>query len=96
MGPRPPADGKGFLGVVADLLIYAIDTDSAHHRRARRWLEDTLSGKLAFIDSWLRQPYVSAVSPGEGHWAVLRNLLGTAGTADFGRFAGVEHVNPLA
>lgn len=27
----------------ANLLIYAIDSDSPHHARARRWLEKTLS-----------------------------------------------------
>ena len=32
----------------ANLLIYAIDADSAHHARARRWLEETLSG-----DTWV-------------------------------------------
>jgi toxin-antitoxin system PIN domain toxin len=136
----------------ANLLIYAVDSDSALHRRARGWLEDTLSGTVAvglawpvvlaflrittrsgilrrplkpeaavaYVDSWLAQPYVSAVAPGPSHWSVLRNLLRSTGTAgnltsdahlaalaielgspvystdaDFGRFAGVEHVNPL-
>lgn len=137
----------------ANLLIYAVDSDSVLHRRARRWLEDTLSGTvtvglawpvmlaflrittrsgilrrplkpeaaLAYVDSWLRQPYVSAIAPGPNHWPILRNLLKSTGTAgnltsdahlaalaielgspvystdaDFGRFPGVEHVNPLA
>lgn len=139
--------------VDANLLIYAVDSDSAHHRNARRWLEDLLSGTtpvglawvvilaflrittragilkrplapeqaLEFVDSWLAQPYVQAIGPGEGHWAVLRQLVKTVGTAgnltsdahlaamalergcdvystdgDFGRFAGVRHVNPVA
>ena len=139
--------------VDANVLIYAIDADSPHHRSARRWLEEALSGTtpiglawivilafltsrsgilkkplppehaMAFVDKWLAQPYVtyvSAVSPGQGHWTILRKLLrdsGTAGNlvsdahlaavalelgasicstdADFGRFPGVERVNPL-
>jgi toxin-antitoxin system PIN domain toxin len=30
--------------VDVNLLIYAVDSDSPHHARARRWLEQTLSG----------------------------------------------------
>ena len=30
--------------VDANLLIYAVDSDSPHHAKARRWLEETLSG----------------------------------------------------
>ncbi len=30
--------------VDVNLLIYAVDSDAPHHPRARRWLEDTLSG----------------------------------------------------
>jgi toxin-antitoxin system PIN domain toxin len=139
--------------VDANLLIYAIDSDSAHHKKARRWLEDVLSGTtpvglawvvilaflrvttrpgilrrpldperaVEFVDSWLAQPYVQALGPGEGHWAVLRQLIAVVGTAgnltsdahlaamalergcdvystdaDFGRFPGVRHLNPLA
>ncbi len=139
--------------VDANLLIYAIDTDSPHHAQARPWLEGLLSGTTAvglawivllafirittragvlrkplgaedamvFVDGWLEQPYVRAVGPGENHWRILRNLLRATGTAgnltadahlaaiaiehgapiystdhDFKRFAGVEHINPLA
>jgi uncharacterized protein len=139
--------------VDANLLIYAIDGDSPHHRAARQWLETTLSGEtrvglawivllaflrittrpaivrrplsheeaLAYVDSWLRQPFVEAIGPGANHWPLLRNLLRASGTAgnltsdahlaalaiehgcalystdnDFKRFAGVEHVNPIA
>ncbi|MEZ5330599.1 MAG: TA system VapC family ribonuclease toxin [Thermoanaerobaculia bacterium] len=138
--------------VDANLLIYAVNADSAHHAAARRWWEETLSGTtpvglawsvllaflrittragiferplsadraLATVDSWLDQPFVRAVGPGPGHWAILRVLLRDAGTAgnltadanlaalalelrsplystdsDFGRFPGLEHVNPL-
>lgn len=76
---------------------------------------------LGYVDSWLAQPFVSAVAPGPGHWLILRNLLRTTGVAgnltsdahlaalaiergapiystdrDFGRFPGVEHVDPLS
>ena len=75
---------------------------------------------LDYVDSWLNQPFVELVRPGDGHWAILRNLLRMSGTAgnltsdahiaalalergaaiysadhDFGRFPGVEHVNPI-
>lgn len=139
--------------VDANLLIYAIDSDSPHHGRARTWFEELLSGTtsvglawvvilafirittrpgilrtplaperaLQYVHEWLEQPCVAAVAPGERHWQVLRNLLRTTGAAgnlvsdghlaaiaieqgatiystdhDFGRFPGVEHVNPLA
>ncbi len=36
---------------------------------------------LAYVDEWLSLPAVQPVSPGPGHWAVLRTLLATAGTA---------------
>ena len=36
--------------VDANILIYAIDQDSPHHARARRWLEEKLSGCGAVIE----------------------------------------------
>lgn len=39
--------------VDANILIYAIDQDSPHHVRARRWLEETLSG-----DTWVGLPWI--------------------------------------
>jgi toxin-antitoxin system PIN domain toxin len=112
--------------VDANLLIYAIDSDSPHHRAARRWLEQALSGEtrvglawvvilaflrittrgdvvrnplsteqaLAYVDSWLRQPFVRAVSPTEGHWPLLRNLMTTSGTA--GNLTSDAHLAALA
>ena len=112
--------------VDANILIYAIDQDSPHHERARRWLEETLSGDtwvglpwivilafirvttrsgivrnpllpeqaLAFVDSWLRQPHVMAVGPGEHHWRILSNLLRANGTA--GNLTSDAHVAALA
>jgi toxin-antitoxin system PIN domain toxin len=112
--------------VDANILIYAIDRDAPHHARARRWLEEALSGNtwvglpwivilafirvttrpgivrdplspdraLAFVDSWLRQPYVIAVGPGERHWAILSSLLRANGTA--GNLTSDAHVAALA
>jgi toxin-antitoxin system PIN domain toxin len=112
--------------VDANLLIYAIDSDSPHHKAARRWLEETLSGEtrvglawvvilaflrittrgdivrkplspeqaLAYVDSWLRQPFVRTVVPAESHWPLLRNLMATSGTA--GNLTSDAHLAALA
>ncbi len=110
----------------ANLLIYAIDSASPHHRPARRWLEKVLSGServgltwgvilaflrivthpavvrrplspeaaLEYVDSWLAQPYVLTVVPGEKHWLILRNLLRASGTA--GNLTSDAHLAALA
>jgi toxin-antitoxin system PIN domain toxin len=39
--------------VDANLLIYAIDADAPDHRRARKWMEDTLSGTTALGLAWI-------------------------------------------
>ncbi|HMB54435.1 MAG TPA: type II toxin-antitoxin system VapC family toxin [Thermoanaerobaculia bacterium] len=139
--------------VDANLLIYAVHSNSPHHVAARHWLEETLSGTahvglpwivalaflrittrgaivekpltperaIAYVDSWLDLPRVDLIAPGDGHWPILRNLLRTTGMAgnltsdahvaalalehgaavysadhDFGRFPGIEHVDPLS
>ncbi len=110
----------------ANLLIYAIDSTSPHHRAARRWLEKVLSSServgltwgvilaflrivthpavvrrplspeaaLAYIDSWLAQPYVLTVVSGEKHWLILRSLLRACGTA--GNLTSDAHLAALA
>ena len=110
----------------ANVLIYAIDEDSPHHARARRWLEETLSSDtwvglpwivilafvrvttrpgimrnplspeqaLDFVDSWLQQPFVAAIGPGERHWPILHNLLRASGTA--GNLTSDAHLAALA
>lgn len=110
----------------ANLLIYAIDSDSPHHAKARRWLEGVLSGTtevglawivtlaflrltthpsvmqypltpheaLAYVDGWLRQPYVIPVAPGRNHWSILCNLVKTTGTA--GNLTSDAHLAALA
>jgi toxin-antitoxin system PIN domain toxin len=35
-----------------NLLLYAIDEESARHERARKWLEETLSGTEAVAFAW--------------------------------------------
>ena len=39
--------------VDANVLIYAIDADSPHHRPARRWLEEVLSGTRPVGFAWI-------------------------------------------
>jgi uncharacterized protein len=112
--------------VDANVLIYAVDSDSPHHRAARRWLEGAFSGTtpvgfawvvilaflrlttrsgilkkplrperaVAFIDEWLALPYVRAVGPGAGHWAILRKLLRDTGTA--GNLTSDAHLAAVA
>ncbi len=112
--------------VDANLLIYAVDSDSPPHRDARRWLEETLSGTtwvgfawivtlafvrittrpgilrnplppekaLAYVDSWLQQPFAETVAPGENHWPIFRNLTMAAGTA--GNLTSDAHLAALA
>ena len=49
---------------------------------------------LAYVDEWLSLPAVQAISPGPGHWAVLRSLLASAGTA--GNLTTDAHIAALA
>lgn len=39
--------------VDANVLIYAVDADSPHHARSRRWLEEALSGTAPVGLAWL-------------------------------------------
>jgi uncharacterized protein len=39
--------------VDANVLLYAVNTDAAHHDRARRWLDDALGGAEAVGFSWV-------------------------------------------
>lgn len=49
---------------------------------------------MDYLDSWLAQPFVSLVGPGENHWPVLRNLLHTSGTS--GNLTSDAHLAALA
>lgn len=39
--------------VDANLLIYAVDSDSAHHARVRRWVEQLLSSNTSVGLAWI-------------------------------------------
>lgn len=49
---------------------------------------------LAFVDEWLAQSPARAVSPGDGHWTIVRKLVRDAGTA--GNLATDAHLAALA
>ncbi len=53
-----------------------------------------LDAALGYVDEWLAQPFVQPVAPGEAHWAILRNLLSTTGTA--GNLTSDAHLAALA
>lgn len=90
----------------ANILLYAYDSSSSRHKRAREWVEHafstatsvgipwqtiaafvrvttntrlpgdrlTLLEAAEVIDSWLKQPNVMALAPGEAHWGILRRV----------------------
>ena len=90
----------------ANVLLYAYDSASPQHNKARRWIELVFSEsrpvgipwltitaflrvitnprlpgeRLSFgeaaelVDSWLAQPNIRALSPGDEHWTILRSL----------------------
>jgi toxin-antitoxin system PIN domain toxin len=49
---------------------------------------------LDYVDSWLQQPFVAAIGPGERHWPILSNLLRASGTA--GNLTSDAHLAALA
>ncbi len=49
---------------------------------------------LAYVETWLEQPFLEPVSPGQHHWHILRNLLGPTGTA--GNLTSDGHIAALA
>ena len=90
----------------ANIFLYAYDSASSHHRKARDWIEHTFSeapsigipwqtiaaflriatnSKLPgdrfsleeaslIVDTWLAQPNVRTLSPGEEHWRIFRRV----------------------
>ncbi len=61
-----------------------------------RVFESPLSPEQAtgFIDEWLARPNVSMITPGSGHWAILKSLIRQAGTA--GNLTTDAHIAALA
>ncbi len=49
---------------------------------------------LDFVDTWLKQPYLTLLTPGPHHWPILRNLLYASGTA--GNLTSDAHIAALA
>jgi toxin-antitoxin system PIN domain toxin len=39
--------------VDANVLLYAVNTDAAHHERSRHWLDDALSGADTVAFAWI-------------------------------------------
>ncbi len=59
-------------------------------------MESPLSASTAieYVDVWLSQPTVNALSPGEQHWNIFNNLLESTGTA--GNLTSDAHLAALA
>ncbi len=54
----------------------------------------SLEAALTYVESWLEQPFVTVLSPGDHHWPVFRNLLVATGTA--GNLVSDVHLAALA
>jgi uncharacterized protein len=95
------------IEIDVNILLYAYDSSSPFHQKARAWLEKTLSSDdlvgipwqnvIAFlrivtnprlpgrrftlaeairiVESWLDQPNVRMLAPGEEHWPILSRTL---------------------
>lgn len=63
---------------------------------SRRIFERPLMVEQAveYVEEWLKQPVVRAVTPSSGHWAILRNLLLHSGTG--GNLTTDAHIAALA
>ena len=49
---------------------------------------------VGFVESWLEQPYIKLIAPGEKHWPILRQLLQSSGTG--GNLTSDAHIAALA
>lgn len=54
----------------------------------------TTDQSISVVDSWLSQPVVVPVGPGDEHWRLLRQLLGDSGSA--GNLTTDAHLAALA
>ncbi len=91
----------------ANILLYAYDSSSSQHTKARAWIEETFSSgdpvglpwqtigaflrimtnprlpgprftpeeAAQIVGSWLEQPNIRLLSPGEDHWLLLRQII---------------------
>ena len=91
----------------ANILLYAYDSASSHHSRARSWIEKLFSGTflvglpwytvaaflriatnsrlpgnrftvtegVRIVDSWLGQPNLRLLAPGDDHWQLFREMV---------------------
>ncbi len=66
--------------VDANLLIYAVDRDSAHHAAAKRWLEKTLSGMTQVGLAWIVLLAFLRITT---HPRIMRNPLHPDAALDF-------------
>ena len=69
--------------VDANVLLYAVNTDAAHHERSRRWLE-----------AWLGAAPPVVVEPTPHHARLLQSLLAPLGTG--GNLVNDAHLAALA
>jgi len=90
-----------------NILLYAYDSASTLHIKAREWIEETFSSTsvvglpwqtiiafvriatnprlqgrrftteeaIGIVQTWIDQPNVHLLGPGEGHWQILSDLL---------------------
>jgi toxin-antitoxin system PIN domain toxin len=54
----------------------------------------SLEEAFGYVDSWLAQPFVETLTPGEKHWPIFRNLIFAVGTA--GNLTSDAHLAALA
>ena len=91
----------------ANILLYAYDSASSHHVKARAWIEDvfsaaspvglpwqtisaflrimtnprlpgerfTVAEAVQIVDSWIEQPNVRLLAPGDDHWPLFRRMI---------------------
>lgn len=91
----------------ANILLYAWDSSSSLHARAKEWVESVFSSgdpvglawqniaaflrittnprlaaqrfrmqeAVGIVETWLHQPGIRILTPGERHWALLKDLL---------------------
>jgi hypothetical protein len=80
--------------VDANLLIYAVDADAPQHARARRWLEEALSGSLHVGLPWVVLLAFLRVTTRDG--ILVRPLSARAALAYVDSWLAQPNVEPVA